>query len=419
LLRDAVAVPVAAPITVKTSASRLEPGLVGIRKPVIVIPAGIEQQLGADEMRAVIAHEVCHWRRRDNLLAAIHMMVEALFWYFPLVWWLGARLNAERERACDEEVLAHGNDPKTYAEGILKVCRIYLQSPLACVSGVSGAGLKKRMDLIMENRKSAAVSAVMKVVLGTAAFAALALPVALALSALPGAAVQAQPAASPMLNAERRAEQALPRKAVPFNPAHFNRFVGYYQLAPTMVFTISRNGTHFFARLTGQVDIEEFPESETKFFSTQVPAQISFNSDPQGRVTEMVLHQGGLEQHSPRISESAAKGIEAALKERIRANKPSPGTEAALRHQIESMETGHRDYGALTPNFASAIRESEPMILASLSSMGALKSITFRSVTVSGMDNYRVEFERGSSEWRIMPLTTDGKICVMGWQRLP
>ena len=419
LLSDAVAVPIAAPITVKASASRLEPGLVGIRKPVIVIPAGIEQQLCADEMRAIIAHEVCHWRRRDNLLAAIHMMVEALFWYFPLVWWLGARLNAERERACDEEVLAHGNDPKTYAEGILKVCRIYLQSPLACVSGVSGAGLKKRMYLIMENRKSVAVSAVMKVVLSTAAVAALALPVVLALSALPGTAVHAQPAASPMLNAERRAEQALPRKAVPFNPAHFDRFVGYYQLAPAVVFTISRNDTHFFGRLTGQINVEEFPESETKFFSTQVPAQISFNSDPQGRVTELVLHQGGLEQHAPRISESTAKGIEAALKERIRANKPSPGTKAALRHQIESMETGHRDYGALTPTLAYVVREAEPSILASLSSMGALKSITFRSVTVGGLDNYRVEFERSSSDWFISPLTNDGKIGAMAWRRLP
>ena len=48
------------------------------------------------------------------------MLVEALFWFFPLVWWLGARLNTERERACDEAVLADGNDPQMYAAGILK-----------------------------------------------------------------------------------------------------------------------------------------------------------------------------------------------------------------------------------------------------------------------------------------------------------
>ena len=166
-------------------------------------------------------------------------------------------------------------------------------------------------------------------------------------------------------------------------------------------------------------DVVLFPESETKFFATVVRAQISFNTDDQGQVTELVLHQNGLEQHAPRITEANAKGIEAALAERVRANKPSPGTETALRHQIESMEAGHRDYSALTPTFASAIKEAEPTILAALGSMGSLKSIQFRSVTVGGMDNYQVEFERGSTQWFITPLTPDGKITGMAWRRAP
>ena len=229
----------------------------------------------------------------------------------------------------------------------------------------------------------------------------------------------AQPDPSPTLNAERRAQQALPRTVIPVDPAHFDKYVGYYQLGPSTIASVIRDGEHFFSRLTGQINVEFFPESETKFFATVVHAQISFNTDDQGQVTELVLHQNGLEQHAPRVTESTAKGIEAALVERVRANKPSPGTEAALRHQIESMEEGHRDYSALTPTFASAIKEAEPMILASLSSMGPLKSIRFRSVTVGGMDNYQVEFERGSAEWFITPLTPDGKITGMGWRRVP
>jgi hypothetical protein len=230
---------------------------------------------------------------------------------------------------------------------------------------------------------------------------------------------QAEPNSSPNLNAERRAEQALQRNVVPFNPAHFDKYIGYYQLGPATIFTVIRDGDHFFAHLTGQINVEFFPESETKFFATVVHAQVSFNTDDQGQVTELVLHQNGLEQHAPRITEQNAKGIEAALVERVRANKPSPGTETALRHQIESMEEGHRDYGALTPTFASAIKEAEPMILASLSSMGSLKSIQFRSVTIAGMDTYQVEFERGSTQWFITPLTSDGKIAGMSWRRVP
>ncbi len=228
LLRDAVAMPVQAPVAVKFSASRLEPGLVGIFNPVILLPQGIEQQLSPVELKAVLAHELCHWRRRDNLLAAIHMLVEALFWFFPLVWWLGARLNAERERACDESVLADGNDPQIYAEGILKVCRAYLQSPLACVAGVSGAGLKKRIDAIMENRLVLRLNAARKFVLSAAAAVALALPLALGLLAVPVVQLQAKAAQilSPIKTAQRESEQApetaravLPASPAPENPA--------------------------------------------------------------------------------------------------------------------------------------------------------------------------------------------------------
>jgi len=204
LLADAVAMRIDAPIPVKCLPSRLEPGLVGILRPVILLPMGIEQQLSPAELAAVLAHELCHWRRRDNLLAAIHMLVEALFWFFPLVWWLGVRLNTERECACDESVLAQGNDPQLYAEGILKVCRAYLQSPLACVAGVSGADLKQRIEAIMENRLVLQLNAARKCVLSVAAALALALPLALGLMATP--AFKAPAKAAPLLAANTKRE---------------------------------------------------------------------------------------------------------------------------------------------------------------------------------------------------------------------
>jgi beta-lactamase regulating signal transducer with metallopeptidase domain len=227
LLREAVHVQIDAPVAVKFSPSRLEPGLVGILHPIILLPQGIEQQLTPEELQAVLAHELCHWRRRDNLLAAIHMLVEALFWFFPLVWWVGARLNAERERACDESVLADGNNPRTYAEGILKVCRAYLQSPLTCVAGVSGGGLKKRIITITENRLILQLNAARKFVLSVSAAAALALPLALGLLAAPVAQMQAKAAQilSPIKTAQRSTEQApesstatLPTNQVAENP---------------------------------------------------------------------------------------------------------------------------------------------------------------------------------------------------------
>ena len=92
------------------SRSSLEPGIFGITRPVLVWPEGISKHLKDAHLEAILAHEVWHVRRRDNLAAAVHMFVEALFWFHPLVWWLGARLVEERERACDEEVVELGGE---------------------------------------------------------------------------------------------------------------------------------------------------------------------------------------------------------------------------------------------------------------------------------------------------------------------
>ena len=232
---------------------------------------------------------------------------------------------------------------------------------------------------------------------------------------------QAQPQAAltPERTAELRAEQAAPRSAVPFDAKDFDKFVGTYQLSPNAIITVRRDGAHYLAQLTGQIALEVFPESQTKFFYNEVHAQLSFDSDASGHVTGLVLHQNGAELQAPRISAETAKAVEDALMARIKANTPSPGTEAALRHQIESMETGQRDYAPLTPQLAAAAQAQWPGTSQMIASLGALKSLTFKNVAPGGMDVYDVIFERGHVEWRIAPLTADGKISGMVPRRVP
>jgi bla regulator protein blaR1 len=165
------------PIELLLSRSSLEPGIFGIARPVLIWPEGISKRLEDPHLEAILAHEVWHVRRRDNLFAALHMMVEALFWFYPLVWWLGARLLEERERACDEEVVELGSDRQVYAESILKVCEFCLGSPLPCVSGVTGADLKKRMVHIMTARILRKLDFTRKLLLTTAALLAIAVPI--------------------------------------------------------------------------------------------------------------------------------------------------------------------------------------------------------------------------------------------------
>src|SRR5712692_9016069 len=74
------------PIKVMSSPARLEPGVFGLLRPVLVVPEGIMDHLTPAQWEAILAHELCHVRRRDNLTAAIHMAVEAVFWFYPLLW---------------------------------------------------------------------------------------------------------------------------------------------------------------------------------------------------------------------------------------------------------------------------------------------------------------------------------------------
>jgi beta-lactamase regulating signal transducer with metallopeptidase domain len=84
------------PIALFSSPHSLEPGIFGIVRPVLIWHERISSRLDATHLPSIMAHEICHIQRRDNLAASIHMLVEAIFWFHPLVWWMGTRLVDER-----------------------------------------------------------------------------------------------------------------------------------------------------------------------------------------------------------------------------------------------------------------------------------------------------------------------------------
>ena len=195
-MRTASASPLNLPIQVLCTSAPLEPGVFGIFRPVLMLPEGLSEHLVQPQLDAIVEHELCHVRRRDNLTFALHMIVETLFWFYPPVRWIGMRLIAERERACDEMVLRAGNDPQDYAEAIVTVCRFYLRSPLACASGVTGSHLKRRVEMIMLSRVGEDLSIARKALLVIAGAGALLMP--LLVGAINPSASRAQEPAKPV-----------------------------------------------------------------------------------------------------------------------------------------------------------------------------------------------------------------------------
>jgi uncharacterized protein (TIGR03435 family) len=187
------------PIAFLIAHGALEPGIFGLVRPVLLWPTAFSAHLDDAQLEAILAHEICHVRRRDNLAAAIHMLVEAVFWFHPLVWWIGARLVDERERACDEAVVQLGAEPQVYAESILKASRFCVESPLVCVSGVTGSNLEKRIVRIMTQQLAGKLTLARKLMLAALGLPTVIAPVAFGLLHTPTASAQAPPQALPAL----------------------------------------------------------------------------------------------------------------------------------------------------------------------------------------------------------------------------
>jgi bla regulator protein blaR1 len=174
-----------------------EPGVVGFLRPVLVLPIHLLERLNPRQLDAILMHELCHVRRRDNFFAAIHMGVEAIFWFHPLVWWIGLHMVEERELACDEEVLRAGCEPADYVEGILTVCRFYKEATSRCVSGVTGADITSRLRSVLAGSISRELSTVGKTALAALGLASMLLPIAVGALDVSAVNAQAPPSAQP------------------------------------------------------------------------------------------------------------------------------------------------------------------------------------------------------------------------------
>ncbi|MBM4094818.1 MAG: M56 family metallopeptidase, partial [Planctomycetes bacterium] len=138
------------------TSSHCGPAVVGLFRPVIVLPQVVVQGKRPEELEPILAHELIHVRRGDLWLGLLQTAAKALWWFHPLVWLATRQCSREAERCCDEEVLGSlGCGPARYARSLLEI--LELKRTLQMVPAFPGMKpvdvTSQRLERIMQLRQ--------------------------------------------------------------------------------------------------------------------------------------------------------------------------------------------------------------------------------------------------------------------------
>lgn len=109
------------------------PAVIGLLRPLIVLPADFEQRYTPVQQRLILAHEQAHIAHRDPIWNLLFAGLHALFWFHPLVWWAHRAFRFDQELACDARALAARPDLRqTYAAALIQCNSTATASPIGC-----------------------------------------------------------------------------------------------------------------------------------------------------------------------------------------------------------------------------------------------------------------------------------------------
>jgi beta-lactamase regulating signal transducer with metallopeptidase domain len=144
--------------------------------PRLLFPAGLLDRLDEEQRAALLLHELAHVRRRDHWVRFVELLVVALYWWHPVVWWARRELREAEEQCCDAWVVwASSGEGTAYARALLETVAFVSRSRFPLPASASGIGhiphLRRRLTMIMQANTPRSLSAAGWLLLGLAAFA--------------------------------------------------------------------------------------------------------------------------------------------------------------------------------------------------------------------------------------------------------
>lgn len=133
------------------------PSLLGLIRPKLLLPVGIEQTFSIEQVNHIFLHELIHFKRRDIWINCLSQVLLICHWFNPLIWYAFYRMKEDQEISCDALVTARINrgQAQNYAYTLVKLAETYTTAPrMASLANVSGSNsqIKKRL-IILSNRR--------------------------------------------------------------------------------------------------------------------------------------------------------------------------------------------------------------------------------------------------------------------------
>jgi GWxTD domain-containing protein len=133
-------------VELRTTGRVDSPFTAGFWRPVIVMPVATLAGLPADQLEAVLLHELAHIRRHDYLAEWMLQVIETVLFYHPAIWWMSSMMRRERERACDDMAIASGVERGCYAEALVRLEE--MRVPMGA-NGWAGSDLRGRVMRVL------------------------------------------------------------------------------------------------------------------------------------------------------------------------------------------------------------------------------------------------------------------------------
>ncbi len=133
---------------------RLAPMIWGVRRPVLLVPEGLENTVGRTGLETLLLHELAHVRRRDHLVRLLEFVALGLFWWNPVAWYARREMREAEEQCCDAWVVRTvPGTGRTYATALVDALDFLCGSRPALPPLASGLGeitdLKRRLKMIL------------------------------------------------------------------------------------------------------------------------------------------------------------------------------------------------------------------------------------------------------------------------------